>query len=144
MFGVLLLVEGFFTTGAIRDLYGEFKITACGRCLTAFVRSRGRSRTFTLKTTRLTRFSVPQCVYPRGVMVDLQTSGAIDRMGRCVHGAAERQQRCELCKMHQKKKNNRKEGQFKCIQSYRGTGCQERQIYLNAVQMCAFMRVLAR
>lgn len=43
VFGVLLLVEGFFTTGAIRDLYGEFKITACGRCLTAFVR----------KTTRL-------------------------------------------------------------------------------------------
>lgn len=37
VFGVLLLVEGFFTTGAIRDLYGEFKITACGRCLTAFV-----------------------------------------------------------------------------------------------------------
>uniref|UniRef100_A0A667WMB2 Neuronal membrane glycoprotein M6-a n=1 Tax=Myripristis murdjan TaxID=586833 RepID=A0A667WMB2_9TELE len=30
VFGVLLLVEGFFTTGAIRDLYGEFKITACG------------------------------------------------------------------------------------------------------------------
>lgn len=41
VFGVLLLVEGFFTTGAIRDLYGEFKITACGRCLTAFVRSLG-------------------------------------------------------------------------------------------------------
>lgn len=39
VFGVLLLVEGFFTTGAIRDLYGEFKITACGRCLTAFVRN---------------------------------------------------------------------------------------------------------
>lgn len=38
VFGVLLLVEGFFTTGAIRDLYGEFKITTCGRCLTAFVR----------------------------------------------------------------------------------------------------------
>ncbi|KAL3995770.1 deoxyribonuclease-1-like protein [Sarotherodon galilaeus] len=37
VFGVLLLVEGFFTTGAIRDLYGEFKITACGRCLTAFL-----------------------------------------------------------------------------------------------------------
>lgn len=37
VFGVLLLVEGFFTTGAIRDLFGEFKITACGRCLTAFV-----------------------------------------------------------------------------------------------------------
>lgn len=41
VFGVLLLVEGFFTTGAIRDLYGEFKITACGRCLTAFVRTLG-------------------------------------------------------------------------------------------------------
>uniref|UniRef100_A0A8C5D2Y2 Neuronal membrane glycoprotein M6-a n=1 Tax=Gouania willdenowi TaxID=441366 RepID=A0A8C5D2Y2_GOUWI len=38
--GVLLLVEGFFTTGAIRELYGEFKISACGRCLTAFVSTR--------------------------------------------------------------------------------------------------------
>uniref|UniRef100_A0A8C3AJV7 Neuronal membrane glycoprotein M6-a n=1 Tax=Cyclopterus lumpus TaxID=8103 RepID=A0A8C3AJV7_CYCLU len=37
VFGVLLLVEGFFTTGAIRDLYGEFKVSACGRCLTAFL-----------------------------------------------------------------------------------------------------------
>uniref|UniRef100_A0A665UP73 Neuronal membrane glycoprotein M6-a n=1 Tax=Echeneis naucrates TaxID=173247 RepID=A0A665UP73_ECHNA len=43
VFGILLLVEGFFTTGAIRDLYGEFKITACGRCLTAFVRKHSRS-----------------------------------------------------------------------------------------------------
>ncbi|XP_067106144.1 glycoprotein M6Ab isoform X2 [Osmerus mordax] len=34
--GMLLLVEGFFTTGAIRDLYGEFKITACGRCVSAW------------------------------------------------------------------------------------------------------------
>uniref|UniRef100_A0A665UPI6 Neuronal membrane glycoprotein M6-a n=1 Tax=Echeneis naucrates TaxID=173247 RepID=A0A665UPI6_ECHNA len=36
-------LAGFFTTGAIRDLYGEFKITACGRCLTAFVRKHSRS-----------------------------------------------------------------------------------------------------
>ncbi|KAM9700233.1 neuronal membrane glycoprotein M6-a-like [Menidia menidia] len=37
LLGVLLLVEGFFSTGAIRDLYGEFKMSACGRCLTAFL-----------------------------------------------------------------------------------------------------------
>lgn len=36
LLGALLLVEGFFTTGAIRDLYGEFKISACGRCVSAW------------------------------------------------------------------------------------------------------------
>ncbi len=37
VYGILLMVEGFFTTGAIRDLYGDFKITACGRCVSAWV-----------------------------------------------------------------------------------------------------------
>ena len=37
VYGVLLMVEGFFTSGAIRDLYGDFKITACGRCVSAWV-----------------------------------------------------------------------------------------------------------
>ncbi|KAI2536631.1 GPM6A isoform 15, partial [Pan troglodytes] len=32
VYGILLMVEGFFTTGAIKDLYGDFKITTCGRC----------------------------------------------------------------------------------------------------------------
>lgn len=44
VYGILLMVEGFFTTGAIRDLYGDFKITACGRCVSAWVRN-------TLKST---------------------------------------------------------------------------------------------
>lgn len=38
VYGILLMVEGFFTTGAIRDLYGDFKITTCGRCVSAWVR----------------------------------------------------------------------------------------------------------
>ncbi|XP_031415414.1 glycoprotein M6Ab isoform X3 [Clupea harengus] len=36
VYGILLMVEGFFTTGAIRDLYGDFKITTCGRCVSAW------------------------------------------------------------------------------------------------------------
>ncbi|TNM98898.1 hypothetical protein fugu_013462 [Takifugu bimaculatus] len=30
------MVEGFFTSGAIKDLYGDFKITTCGRCVSAW------------------------------------------------------------------------------------------------------------
>lgn len=40
VYGILLMVEGFFTTGAIRDLYGDFKITTCGRCVSAWVRQK--------------------------------------------------------------------------------------------------------
>ncbi|KAG7253136.1 hypothetical protein CRUP_034874, partial [Coryphaenoides rupestris] len=29
-------LEDFFTSGAIRDLYGDFKITTCGRCVSAW------------------------------------------------------------------------------------------------------------
>ncbi|XP_053362403.1 glycoprotein M6Aa [Clarias gariepinus] len=36
VYGILLMVEGFFTSGAIKDLYGDFKITACGRCVSAW------------------------------------------------------------------------------------------------------------
>uniref|UniRef100_A0A8B9RWK8 Neuronal membrane glycoprotein M6-a n=2 Tax=Telluraves TaxID=3073808 RepID=A0A8B9RWK8_9AVES len=36
VYGILLMVEGFFTTGAIKDLYGDFKITTCGRCVSAW------------------------------------------------------------------------------------------------------------
>lgn len=35
LYGVILLVEGFVTTGAIRELYGTFKISICGRCVSA-------------------------------------------------------------------------------------------------------------
>ncbi|KAJ3583787.1 hypothetical protein NHX12_015574 [Muraenolepis orangiensis] len=37
LLGVLLLVDGFFTTGAIRELYGAFKTSGCGRCLTGLL-----------------------------------------------------------------------------------------------------------
>ncbi|MEJ1285125.1 glycoprotein m6a [Cricetulus griseus] len=37
VYGILLMVEGFFTTGAIKDLYGDFKITTCGRCVSAWL-----------------------------------------------------------------------------------------------------------
>uniref|UniRef100_G1Q7J5 Neuronal membrane glycoprotein M6-a n=1 Tax=Myotis lucifugus TaxID=59463 RepID=G1Q7J5_MYOLU len=43
VYGILLMVEGFFTTGAIKDLYGDFKITTCGRCVSAWLTS-GRPR----------------------------------------------------------------------------------------------------
>ncbi|XP_069758359.1 glycoprotein M6Ab [Narcine bancroftii] len=36
VYGILLMVEGFFTTGAIKDLYGDFKITTCGRCVSGW------------------------------------------------------------------------------------------------------------
>lgn len=39
VYGILLMVEGFFTSGAIKDLYGDFKITTCGRCVSAWVRN---------------------------------------------------------------------------------------------------------
>jgi len=45
VYGILLMVEGFFTTGAIRDLYGDFKITTCGRCVSAWVRSTTQTTT---------------------------------------------------------------------------------------------------
>ncbi|KAL0593672.1 LOW QUALITY PROTEIN: Neuronal membrane glycoprotein M6-a, partial [Plecturocebus cupreus] len=46
VYGILLMVEGFFTTGAIKDLYGDFKITTCGRCVSAW---RQRSRVSALE-----------------------------------------------------------------------------------------------
>uniref|UniRef100_UPI00358F405B neuronal membrane glycoprotein M6-a isoform X2 n=1 Tax=Myxine glutinosa TaxID=7769 RepID=UPI00358F405B len=36
LFGILLFTEGFFTSAAIRDNYGDFKTAACGRCISAF------------------------------------------------------------------------------------------------------------
>lgn len=43
VYGILLMVEGFFTSGAIKDLYGDFKITTCGRCVSAWVRIKSTS-----------------------------------------------------------------------------------------------------
>ncbi|GCB77128.1 hypothetical protein scyTo_0016645 [Scyliorhinus torazame] len=35
LYGVLLLAEGFYTTSAVRSLFGEFRTTMCGRCVSA-------------------------------------------------------------------------------------------------------------
>ncbi|XP_067904112.1 proteolipid protein DM alpha isoform X2 [Heterodontus francisci] len=35
LYGVLLLAEGFYTTSAIKSLFGEFRTTVCGRCVSA-------------------------------------------------------------------------------------------------------------
>ncbi|XP_048400008.2 proteolipid protein DM alpha isoform X2 [Stegostoma tigrinum] len=35
LYGVLLLAEGFYTTSAVRSLFGEFRTTLCGRCVSA-------------------------------------------------------------------------------------------------------------
>ncbi|CAN0345430.1 unnamed protein product [Lampetra fluviatilis] len=36
LYGVLLFTEGFFTTASIRDSCGDFKTSACGRCVSAW------------------------------------------------------------------------------------------------------------
>uniref|UniRef100_A0ABI7VZ01 Glycoprotein M6B n=1 Tax=Felis catus TaxID=9685 RepID=A0ABI7VZ01_FELCA len=33
LYGIILLAEGFYTTSAVKELHGEFKTTACGRCI---------------------------------------------------------------------------------------------------------------
>lgn len=48
VYGILLMVEGFFTSGAIKDLYGDFKITTCGRCVSAWVGPAIFFRTFAM------------------------------------------------------------------------------------------------
>nr|P36963.1 RecName: Full=Proteolipid protein DM alpha [Squalus acanthias]AAC59639.1 proteolipid protein DM alpha [Squalus acanthias] len=35
LYGVLLLAEGFYTTSAVKALFGEFRTTVCGRCVSA-------------------------------------------------------------------------------------------------------------
>ncbi|XP_032835609.1 neuronal membrane glycoprotein M6-b-like isoform X1 [Petromyzon marinus] len=35
LLGILLFTEGFFTTGAVQGRHGDFKTTACGRCISA-------------------------------------------------------------------------------------------------------------
>ncbi|XP_067832917.1 proteolipid protein DM alpha isoform X2 [Heptranchias perlo] len=35
LYGVLLLAEGFYTTSAIKALFGEFRTTMCGKCVSA-------------------------------------------------------------------------------------------------------------
>lgn len=38
LYGIILLAEGFYTTSAVKELHGEFKTTACGRCISGMVR----------------------------------------------------------------------------------------------------------
>uniref|UniRef100_A0A4W3HWU7 Glycoprotein M6Ba n=1 Tax=Callorhinchus milii TaxID=7868 RepID=A0A4W3HWU7_CALMI len=33
LYGIILLAEGFYTTSAVKEIHGEFKTTACGRCI---------------------------------------------------------------------------------------------------------------
>lgn len=40
LYGILLLAEGFYTTSAVKQTFGEFRSTQCGRCLSLTV-SRG-------------------------------------------------------------------------------------------------------
>nr|AAB32823.1 proteolipid protein DM alpha=DM20-related product [Torpedo californica, rays, brain, Peptide Partial, 103 aa] [Tetronarce californica] len=35
LYGVLLLAEGFYTTSAVKSVFGEFRTTMCGRCVSA-------------------------------------------------------------------------------------------------------------
>lgn len=37
LFGALLLAEGFYTTGAVRQIFGDYKTTICGKGLSATV-----------------------------------------------------------------------------------------------------------
>ena len=39
LYGIILLAEGFYTTSAVKELHGEFKTTACGRCISGMVSS---------------------------------------------------------------------------------------------------------
>ncbi|POI30927.1 hypothetical protein CIB84_005321 [Bambusicola thoracicus] len=41
LYGIILLAEGFYTTSAVKELHGEFKTTACGRCISGMVSSAG-------------------------------------------------------------------------------------------------------
>lgn len=40
LYGILLLAEGFYTTSAVKQTFGEFRSTQCGRCLSLTVRTR--------------------------------------------------------------------------------------------------------
>lgn len=39
LYGILLLAEGFYTTSAVKQSFGEFRSTQCGRCLSLTVRT---------------------------------------------------------------------------------------------------------
>ena len=37
LYGLLLLAEGFYATSAVKQSFGEFRSTQCGRCLSLTV-----------------------------------------------------------------------------------------------------------
>ena len=39
LYGILLLAEGFYTTSAVKQTFGEFRSTHCGRCISLTVSS---------------------------------------------------------------------------------------------------------
>lgn len=39
LYGILLLAEGFYATSAVKQTFGEFRSTQCGRCLSLTVRA---------------------------------------------------------------------------------------------------------
>lgn len=39
LYGILLLAEGFYATSAVKQTFGEFRSTHCGRCLSLTVRA---------------------------------------------------------------------------------------------------------
>lgn len=41
LYGILMLAEGFYTTSAVKQTFGEFRSTRCGRCLSLTVRGGG-------------------------------------------------------------------------------------------------------
>lgn len=41
LYCIVLLAEGFYTTSAARQAFGEFRSTMCGRCLSSSVRGPG-------------------------------------------------------------------------------------------------------
>lgn len=38
LYGILLLAEGFYATSAVKQTFGDFRSTQCGRCLSLTVR----------------------------------------------------------------------------------------------------------
>lgn len=42
LYGIFLLAEGFYATSAVKQSFGEFRSTQCGRCLSLTVSTRGR------------------------------------------------------------------------------------------------------
>ncbi|XP_051992801.1 neuronal membrane glycoprotein M6-a isoform X3 [Xyrauchen texanus] len=81
VYGILLMVEGFFTTGAIRDLYGDFKITTCGRCVSAWFIM--LTYIFTLAWLGVTAFtSLPVFMY-FNIWNTCQNTALVDSSSQC-------------------------------------------------------------